>query len=298
MLRFGMAAVCSLIALAQGYSARAACDVRYFAVLPVSLSAEGPMTSASIKGHSVEFLVNSGAFYSFLSKETARSIDLPERSISSGFRFSTGKGDVIATLGDVEELKFRDTRISKTHFIVVNGVNPPQPAIIGQNILALNDAEFDLRSGIIRLSNAHGCWGKEMAYWAQPDQVRAVALETPEGQLDPQAIGRVLVNGVSMRTMFSSGSRTAISSKALSKLGLVNGAEKVDTIKLSRLNIGGEERRDVPVGLIAGSINADVDLIIGLDFYLTHRIYVSRARRTLFFTANAESVSAGPSSAP
>jgi predicted aspartyl protease len=298
MLRFGMAAACALMALASASSARAACEVRYFAALPVSLSPEGPITSAMINGHPVKLFVNSGAFYSFMSRETAQSINLPVKSIPTGFRFSAGKGDIVATLGDVDQLKFGERQISNTHFIVVSGTDAPQPAILGQNILAINDAEFDLRSGIIRLSNPHGCTGKEMAYWAQPDRVGAVALETPEGQLDPQVIGRVVVNGVAMRAMFSSGNRTAISSKALSKIGLVNGAQKIDTIKLSKLNIGGEERSDVPVGVIAGNLNPDVDLIVGLDFYLNHRIYVSKARRTLFFTANGESVSATPSGAP
>jgi predicted aspartyl protease len=293
-----MAAVCSLMVLASACSASAACKVGYFAAVPVSLSPNGPTTSASINGHSVDLLVNSGAFYSFMPKETAQSINLQTKPISTNFGFSSGKGDIAATLGYVDELKFGEKRIPDAHFIVISGRNAPQTATLGQNILTINDAEFDLRGGIIRLSNPHECTGKDMAYWAQPDRVRSVTLEAPQGELDRQTIGRVLVNGVPMRAMFSSGGQTVISSKALTKIGLASDADKLDTIKLSKLNIGGEEKNDVAIKVVPGNLYPDVDLIIGLDFFLTHRIYVSKGRRSLLFTTNEESVPAASSGAP
>jgi len=297
MLRFGISAACSLVALALASSASAACDVRYFAALPISLSPNGPMTSASINGHSVDLFVNSGAFYSFMPKDTAQSIKLETKPISTNFGFSNGKGDVAATLGYVDELKFGTQRIPDARFIVVGGGNLPQVTTLGQNILAINDAEFDLRGGIVRLSNPHGCTGKDMAYWAKPDYVRSVALEVPEGELDRQIIGKAIVNGTPMRAMFSSGGQTVISSRALSKIALANGADKLETIKLTTLNIGGEEQSNVAIKVVPGNLNSNVDLIIGLDFFLTHRIYVSKGRRTLLFTINGESAPAASSDA-
>ena len=298
MLRFGMAVASSLVAFALASSASAACDVRYFAALPISLSPNGPMTSASINGHSVDLFVDSGAFYSFMPKETAQSLDVQTKPISTNFGFSYGKSDIAATLGAADELKFGTQRIADARFIVVSGRNAPRTAVLGQNILAISDAEFDLRGGIVRLSNPHGCTGTDMAYWAKPGHARAVALEAPQGELDRQAIGRVVVNGAPLRAMFSSGGQTVISSRALSKIGLANGADNLDTVKLTTLNIGGEEQSNVAIRVVPGNLNPDVDLIIGLDFFLTHRIYVSKGRRTLLFTANAESAQAASSGTP
>lgn len=290
-MRSGIAAAAGCFALAFANPVGAACVVHYFATMPVSLAADGVTTSAVINGHAMDVVVNSGAFYSFMSRDAANAINVDMKPISPSFGFyrvrDGGKDSVDAKLGYLDELKFGKGSIANAHFIVIGGRGAPQTATLGQNILAIRDAEFDLQGGLVRLATPEGCTGKDMAYWAQPVRVMSVPMEPPEGELGRQNVGRVSVNGVPLRAVFSTGSaRTAISSRALAKLGRAKDADSLDSIKLATLGIGGEERRDVEVEVVHGDMIREVDVIVGLDFFLTHRVYVSNGRKTIYFSAN------------
>lgn len=293
-----MTLAASCIALASAHSASAACKVYSFAKLPVTIAAHGPTTNALVNDHPVDLLVASGSFYSSMPKETAQSANVTTKPISVSFGFSTGKGGVAASMGYVDKIKFGPQSISNARFIVLGGANAPTVAMLGQNILGMHDIEYDLSDGLIRLSKPDGCTGKDMAYWAQPEQVRAISLEAPNGELNRQTIGKISVNGVVLRAMFStSESRTAISSASLRKLGGGYGQATQQPIKADRIDIGGEVRNDVALDVAPGgfgSPNENVDLVIGMDFFLTHRVYVSNGRKTLFFTANGNTAPTAP----
>lgn len=287
-MRIGTALAACGLALALTSPAAAGCVVYSFASMPVAVSADGVKASALVNDHPVEFTVNNTASYSMMHKNMATSANMQTQPLSASFRAYSDKGGLVTAFGYGDTLKFGKQTLRGPRFIVISGANAPDVAILGPNILNLRDAEYNLAAGTIRLSRPEGCTGQDMAYWAQPDQVRALPLEAFEGQLNRRTIGKVMVNGTPMRAMFSTRHRwTTLSAAAARSLGgspFNEGGR--DRIKVATLDIGGELGNDVTLDVAPDDLSEDVDLMVGLDFFLTHRIYVSNGRRTLFFTAS------------
>ena len=285
-MRSVMALAAGMMALACVTPAYAACTGSTFATINLLSEGRNGLTKATVNDNPVEFYVSSGVFFSIMPKDMAVATGVEIKPISTSFGFYFGKNSVNAGLGYAGLLKFEQGSIASARFIVVSGESAPRYATIGQNILGMQDAEFDLRENVIRLrKRPMGCTGKDMAYWAAPEAVRSLSLETPQGQLDLHNIGKVLVNGVPLRTRFSSSDRTIITTKAQRKLGSqILDQDGRDVIKVNTLDIGGEVQRDVAIE-VGGDLQ-DIDMVIGTDFFMAHRIYMSNGRRTMFFTAN------------
>jgi hypothetical protein len=142
------------------------------------------------------------------------------------------------------------------------------------------------------LTYTENCDGQIPAYWAGTLPVMSLPIEPFEG-LDQRTVGTVLVNGVKLRAMFNStNSMSAISLKALKKLGVSpdgGGAEKDGDnspgrqVKLDNIDIGGETLRGGTLR-VSDFGKIDVDMVIGLDFFLAHRIYVGNGLRRMYFT--------------
>jgi tetratricopeptide (TPR) repeat protein len=111
-------------------------------------------------------------------------------------------------------------------------------------------------------------------------------------------VGVVTINGVRLRAMFDTGAAaTILSSSAAFHAGLrrdMPGAQPGDTTygfgsrsietwiaPVASLKIGDEELRNSRVRV--GDIGA-VDMLIGADFFISHRVFVSNALHTLFFS--------------
>lgn len=269
--------------------ANAACNVRYFAELALSSTSLGLTTMAAVNGQPTEFAVRSESFFSALPREKAQALRLSTKPISVNFGIYTRKGGVAAAMASVAQLQFGERRVLNAQFLVLGGDNAPDHATIGQNILALHETEFDLQNDVIRLSKSEGCTGRDLAYWAQPGDVRTVTLEQML-QLAPQAIGKALINGAPARAMFSTGTpKTLISAKtARAILGKSEAEELPDTIQLNRLDIGDEVLNNVTLDIATYDLG-NIALVLGVDFFKTHRVYLSKSRQKLFFTSNAPS---------
>jgi hypothetical protein len=280
----GIMALAGAVSLFSAAAAEAACKVSSFATMAVKETAYGLTTSALVNGQPVEAVVSSATFFSIMPKETAQRLGLTLKGMSTAVRVYNEKGSLTTTLGYAQRVQFGRQAITNARFIVTSGENSDDRVIIGQNILRLRDAEFDLAAGTIRLMKAEGCTGKDVVQWAPPERVRSVPLEASNGQLDTLTFGTVSVNGVPMRTLFSTSGRSSISAEGVRKLrAAIVDDEGHDTVKLETLNISGEVQKNTTLAVRAGQ--SDVDLILGRDFFLAHRVYIANGRKTLFFAA-------------
>jgi hypothetical protein len=59
------------------------------------------------------------------------------------------------------------------------------------------------------------------------------------------------------------------------------------TAVFARLSVGGEAMRDLTLDVVEKP-NASADMILGADFFVTHRVFVSRRERRLY------AISVGP----
>ncbi len=296
-MRGRIALVAGLAAMFGAQPAFAKCSVSNFGLLQVSMQGNRPLTQAEINGHPVRFIVDSGAFFSTLSPAVARELDLTVASLPPDFRMSGVGGDVSAGLAKVAELKLAGVPLKGVNF-VVGGSDTGVAGLIGQNVLGLRDAEFDLQHGAVRLMEAKDCGEQSLAYWANGKPVTTLATERMTDS-NRHIIATVLVNGVRMRALFDTGAGgTVISIKAAKRAGVTPdspGAVKAGYARgvgsrqvqiwrapFDSIDLGGERLRHAIFTI--QELGGDIDMLIGVDFFLSHRVYVANSQDRLFFT--------------
>jgi tetratricopeptide (TPR) repeat protein len=186
--------------------------------------------------------------------------------------------------------------------VYANSFGSEVDGLIGQNILGREDVEFDLANGAIRVFRTKDCNGSNLAYWHGTASVAQMSINVPSPQ-EPHLIGEAKINGEKIRVMFDTGSSSSfLSTRSAARLGIkpqdddvVAGGTAVGIGKATRetwiarfdsLDLGGEVIKNAR--LLIGDLNSldNSDLLLGADFFLAHRIYVSPEQRKIFFTYN------------
>jgi tetratricopeptide (TPR) repeat protein len=183
----------------------------------------------------------------------------------------------------------------------VGGSEPGKGTVglLGQNILHIADVEYDLAQGSMALLKPENCKHVDLVYWAKRgDPYSAMDIErTP---IQPHTTGRVSLNGAKVRVQFDTGAATSIVSlRAAASAGLKPGSPGVEPAGYSTgigrklvqtwiatfpvLKIGDEEIRNARLQF--GDLG-DFDMLLGDDFFLSHRVYVANSQHRLYFTYN------------
>jgi tetratricopeptide (TPR) repeat protein len=169
-------------------------------------------------------------------------------------------------------------------------------------VLGMFDTEYDLANGAIRLMRATDCGSTFMAYWAKPGEPVSVVPIDDQTPQKPRIIGRVTINGVAMRALFATGAgSSALSLHSAARLGIKPGGPDMEEAgvmgglgrryvrtwitHVASLDIGGEQIKNAK--LRVGDLgDVDFDVLLGADFFLSHRIYVAKGQRKLYLTYN------------
>lgn len=292
----GVAFFAAMAALGGG-TASAKCSVENFGLLAVSMSGAKPITEAEINGHPVRFMVDSGAFYSLLGPATARELKLVTTPMAPNFELRGIGGGARAELTRIDELKLANVPLKGITFIV-GGSDTGVAGVIGQNILGLRDVEYDLQHGAVRLMQPKECADTSLAYWAGDKPVSMLPIEKMD-ERNRHTIATVLVNGVKLRALFDTGAGiSAITPQAARKVGVKTddpgvreagyvhglGGKQVPVYRATfdDIDVGGEKLRKVNLNI--QELGGDIDMLVGVDFFLAHRVYVSNAVQKMFFT--------------
>jgi tetratricopeptide (TPR) repeat protein len=211
-------------------------------------------------------------------------------------------GAADSSVATVKVLTFAGVPIRDVQFLVGGSeVGRDSVGLLGQNFLRIADVEYDLANGATRLWRAEKCEHTLLAYWAAalPYSVIDIERTTP---LAPQTIGSAFLNGTKIRVIFDSGaSASMLSLRAAERSGVKPdtpgvveagysigaGRRAVKTYlgRFSSFKIGDEEIRNAQLRF--GEITvSNADMLLGADFFLSHRIMVSNDRHELFFTYN------------
>jgi predicted aspartyl protease/tetratricopeptide (TPR) repeat protein len=278
--------------------ASAACQLARYIELPVSMRGPRPLVSAQFGDKDAQFILDSGAFYSTVSRASAAEYGLRLQSLPPSFRLKGVNGETSAMMTSVENFGLAGVRLPRVEFIV-GGTDMGQVGLLGQNILGIGDTEYDIPHGAVRLLKATECKGDEVAYWTSGRAMSTVTLE-PRTPRQPHIIGTVVLNGVKLRAVFDTGAPSSILTLSAAKragitpesagvvpagmsTGIASGATKAWLGSFTSLDIGGEI---IPKPKIRFS---DIqmgwgDMLIGADFFLTHRIYVSNKSSRMYLT--------------
>lgn len=289
-----------LAALWTPAAAEAACSVSRVVELPVTL-ANGfrPTVQARINGMEARFIVDSGAFYSLVSPGMAKATGLRLTPAPVGFRLSGIGGDTNASVAWVEDLKLAGVQFPRMQFLV-GGSDTGTAGLLGQNVLGFADVEYDLPHGMIRLFRSRDCAKASLAYWAGEGVGFSIVKIEPLIDAHYHTVGIVYVDGKPLRAMFDTGATgTALSRKAAERLGVSPGSPGVTEgapshglgQKMVRrwmgsfksVRFGDEELHNVRLG-ISDTEFSQADMLVGADFFLSHRVYVDNASHRLFLT--------------
>ncbi|WP_161974697.1 pepsin/retropepsin-like aspartic protease family protein [Piscinibacter terrae] len=257
------------------------------------------VATVGINGKDVPLTVDSGAFFSFLTDAAVEQLGLPVTRPNREIQVEGLTGRVDTRLTTVKRLRLQKGEIPDVEFVV--GGNEPGSGtmgLLGRNFLAFTDTEYDLAHGMIRLMFPEGdCQEVNLAYWAGDKAVSELALPRDPRYRTPAIIAAVQVNGEEVRALFDTGARSALSLAAARRAGLKDadmkphgliygagrGEAKAWTAPVREVTIGDETIKN-SILKIGDFHMDDADMLIGIDFFLSHRVYVSKSRRRMFFT--------------
>jgi tetratricopeptide (TPR) repeat protein/predicted aspartyl protease len=285
--------------------------------LSVTMAGTRPLISAKINGRPVRLLADSGAFYGMLSPALAAEIKLPLRPAPFGLTIEGVGVGVVPYLTTVRRLTIDGIDVPNIEFLVGGGEAGQDTAgVLGQNVWHISDVEYDLSDGFIRLARPRGCGGKVLAYWAKNDPVAVADLVDDASGRERMTRAEARVNGRAVKVLFDTGSSyselTFAAAKRLGidpdgpgtrpvgqEAGVGRRLARARTTPIDSFEIGGEKIQHTRLMLVDTYL-PETDMLLGADFFLSHRIYVANGQHKVYFTYNGGPVFAlgAPQTAP
>ena len=294
--RFGGALMALGLSMAPSLG-QAACKLQSLE-LPVTLVGQRAIATLGLNGTNARMIVDSGGFYSMLTTAAAQQLELETRSLPWGLKIQGLTGGIEARVATVKRLQLRDGELPNVDFIIGgNDDGNGTLGLLGRNILSLADTEYDLAHGVVRLVFPDdGCANTNMAYWAGDQAVVELPLVHDNLTKLPAIETYAKINGKEIRVLFDTGAQTVVALDAAKRAGAsdmtaagqVNGAgsgsAQAWTAKFSRFELGGEAISNIR--LTVANFDIQADMLVGVDFFLSHRIYISQKQHRMYFTYN------------
>ena len=304
------------LALFSGMVAPAfGCQLLQFAQFHVEMLGNTPLVDAKINGETVRLIVDSGSERTMLTRPAAEALHLKVRPIpytSYGVGGGDNVGEVLIqdfTLGDytVHGVRLRASSHMK--------LPPSVVGLLGGDLLARSDVEFDLGEGAVRMFDPKGCSGDQVLYWRQPYSVLPIET-TLRDVLHLQAY--VNLNGQRTLAFFDTGASVSlvtphaaraagvtIESPGVAADGTVHGVgavavaaysavfptlsigdEKISNARLEIADIMGWHKEPQLGSHIPTAVVDDFNpqMLLGIDFFRANRIYVARSQGLIYFS--------------
>jgi tetratricopeptide (TPR) repeat protein len=282
------------------------CKLEAYAELPVTMSGTTPLIAGAINGVGGLFIADSGAFFSMLTRESAARLKLRLEALPARFMVWGIGGAVDARLATVKDFTLAGLGSRVFHnvqFVVVgNSFATEAAGLIGQNVIGHADTEYDLANGFIRLFHTMDCGDRPLAYWSGTAGFAVVSIAYTT-ELSSHLIGTAKLNGTKIRVLFDTGAaRSMLNLKAAARAGIRRdgaevvagglwsgvGRQSVETwlARFDRLDLGGEEVKNARLRIGDIELPSGADMVLGADFFLSHRIFVAASRHKIYFTYN------------
>jgi tetratricopeptide (TPR) repeat protein/predicted aspartyl protease len=298
----GYLAIALAFGLLAAGPADAACQIQKYVELPVTIENGAALVAAKLNGQDARLTVDTGAFFSMLSPAAVAKFGLKTGPLPPTISVGGLTGEATVKVTTVKDFSVLGTPLHSVDFLVGEHGMGDSDGLIGQNLLSLIDIEFDFSGGAIRLMKPIDCGDAPLAYWASDPRAYGAISIDPIVPPQQRIVGSVTINGVRMRALFDTGARRSVLSvqgahKAGVKTtdpgvvsggvwgGVGRGLTQTWIAPFNTVDIGGEQVKNTRLR-IADITLTDADMIIGADFFLSHRIYVSKGQRKVYFTYN------------
>jgi predicted aspartyl protease len=310
--------VVASLCLALAPATFAACKIRQVGEIPVRVDGNRVLIDAQINGMDAKVMVDTGAAMTFLWQDAAARLGLALETTSGTRLF--GVGGEARLLGTMVQHFQMGSFIGKQMHLAVVGTRegerrPASDMVLGDDFFSHFSTEFDLAHGVIRLLLTDGCKTEQLPYWASAYSLAELERLNPD---HPRIQATVLVNGKRVTAILDSGAHTSIIARQTAEsigaapgqagttaAGTVSGiaARPIESWvgTFATFAIGDEAMRNVQLQ-IADLFSADTteelgsrihrpledspSMLVGCDFFLSHRILVLAKEHTLLFTYN------------
>jgi tetratricopeptide (TPR) repeat protein/predicted aspartyl protease len=293
------AALAAILAAVPEAHAEGQCELGKIVELPITMAGLRPLITAQVNGKDAKFLLDSGSFYSLMS--TAEAADLNLKLSVSGMTVNGVGGNTRTWLTKVQDFAFLGTTFHDVEFLVM-GSEFGSSGLIGQNLLSHFDVEYDLAKGAIRLFKPEGCSRTKLAYWTGGQAFSLMDINAVE-RYNPHTIGVAYVNGQKIRAEFDTGAAMSVLNLTAAKnmgidvnapgvkeggysYGIGRASAKSYIVPVASFKIGDDEEIKNTRLRVADIRLTDADMLVGADFFLSHRVFVSNSQRKLYLTYN------------
>jgi clan AA aspartic protease (TIGR02281 family) len=276
------------------------CEIAEVITLPITMNQLRPIIPVKINGRDANFVLDSGAFYSIISLATASQYGLKLANMPFGYRVGGIGGSTEAQLTTVKEFTIAGIPAKNVEFLV-GGSEVGGEGLLGQNLLENFDVEYDLGHGAIRLFHTKDCDHANLAYWLKPgDRFSAMHIDVIDRQ-NPHTMGVAYLNGKGIKIAFDTGAFTSVLSTDAAERagvttespgvseagysgGLGRGYVKNYIARFNSFKIGdGEEIQNAKLRIAKIDLKF-TDMLLGADFFVSHRIFVGNREHRLFLT--------------
>jgi tetratricopeptide (TPR) repeat protein/predicted aspartyl protease len=300
-----LAPVLMLLAVAAAPAAGEPCKMGRAGVLPVTMEGMQPLVHAAVNGKDALFLADSGAFFSMLSTAGARQFNLTLEHVNHNLTVHGVGGASQVWMTTVQTFTIFNLDLPKVPFLVTdNDMGHGAIGVLGQNVFQLGDIEYDLANGVINILRTKGdCRQTSLAYWAHDKGLPYSEIDIDFARAEnPRTTGDAYVDGRRIRFELDTGaSASVLTLDAARRAGVTPDSPGVfagdSTYGIGRrtvrtwiapfasFKIGDEEIRNTHLRI--GDVELDgVDMLLGADFLLSHRLLAASSQRKLYFTYN------------
>lgn len=287
--------------LLAGHAWADECHLASYGTLPVEMVGSRATTMVKINGNNARFILDTGAFFNFMSKANAAALGLKLESAPFGYRISGVGGEASIQQAHVKKFGFLDTTFDNVDFIV--GGTDAGEGLLGANLLDLWDLELDLAHGKVTLFKAEHCDKVALAYWVKDGKYNEAEIEPSANQHDRRTFFTVVINGTKLRAVLDSGANATVLSRLaaeragihLNAPGVKEGSSstgvgskpvKTWTVNVDSFAIGTELIQHTQMQVIDSRMGDNTDMLLGVDFILAHRIFIANGKKKAYFTYN------------
>lgn len=309
MRSVGQCAATAFIGLILGFigmttPAFSACQIKEFAELQVSPGSGAPLVVSQINGHQVLLVVDTAANVTLLWLQPAVQLGLKPKSLVGVDAYSF-KGQVPVQSLTLGNFQFGNYAVRNfTMFILdENPTDLRASGLIGQDIIALDDVEFDLPENVIRLVKPVGCKGTEVVFW---NKAYSMAPLNGFDDNEKKFYTTAIINGRSIEAIINTEAQSSeLSFELATALGLVAVPSRgagVDNSKLTgriaSFSLGDEVIKNTVIkiaeprgtnsiadtGTRLGAKSLPSDLVLGADFFRAHRVLLAKSQDMMYFS--------------
>ena len=312
------------LALAGAARAEKTCQLRQIGELPVTVDGQATV-EARIDGQPARMMIDTGSAMTLLTRPTARRLGLALRQYR-GVEFYGIGGKEPMESARLKEFKVGDMVARDYDMVVTGGENlGDAQGLLGAYFLLQADVEFDFPDGKVRFFKPQDCQGDQVVYWG-----KAYSVVPMVGTTNNEIEISVLLNGKPTPAEMDTGMpATLVTLEGAAKAGVTPTSDGVsaagrlggmgpnqvkvfagvfstfafgdETIRNARLEIADpfHDDKDVPTNSHIGvSAVEEPRMLLGADFFRSHRVYVARGQRKVYVSYVGGPVFSGPTAPP